>query len=184
MELASIWDRLTKGKVETQAVRPANLSEALSSFKSGGPPPPSQYDQSQHWDEMRRLMAPYAKNLVADCAQTYLDYVEKTGCTTCLNEDVARKMREILWAAWRRADIPKKKKFERCNRLPDLTPYFVEVVRYLNAGQSAQNHVAYYCVEKKQTNNVLWFIAPKVQSLRNPELVKKNSGSEITATLY
>lgn len=185
MIVLSILGMFTKkaGPAAT-AMTSGSLSEALLVYGSGGRRVNPEFDQTQYWPEIRALMAPYSKQLVAECARVYLDYVEKTGNTACPKETVARKMRELLWVAWRRAGIPNKKKYEKLDRLPDLTPYFVEVVKYLNARESnVRNRVAFFCVENPKTRDAAWFIAPVIPELRKPQMTKGDDG-KITATLY
>lgn len=180
----SIFDRFTK-KAETVVGSRASgsLSEALSIYRSGGRRAEPEFDQTQYWPEVRALMAPHLKLLAGECAEAYLKYVEKTGNTTCPEETVAHKMREILWEAWRRAGIPNKKKYAELNRLPDLAPYFVEVVKCLNSHETVSNYVAFVRVENPKVRSVARFITPVTVSLRKPQ-VATGDGETITATLY
>ena len=158
-----------KSKQDTEPRLTMNFSDALRTAKAGGPKAePEEEIPGKVWDDVWRRMKPYTKTVAVECAQIYVDYVAKTGNTTCPREEIAHHMRNLLWDAFRRAEI--QKKYSEVTTLPNLAPYFVDMVRLLNSNDTADNHVAYFCEKDRGTNNVAWFVAPVDEAKQIPKV--------------
>lgn len=166
MILLSILDKIFKG--DGNMAPTTNLSGALEQYRNRAANEQTDDGQAGLEGRVIQLLAPYTKNIAAECAQTYIDYVAATGNTTCESENVAYKMRNSLWQAWERARIAQK--CPDANRLPELTSYFVEVVRVINSCESYDNRVAYIRVHNGKTKDSWWFIAPVREDKRAPRI--------------
>ncbi|MFV0484974.1 MAG: hypothetical protein ACK5MU_01950 [Candidatus Saccharimonadales bacterium] len=146
-----------------------SFSEALQTSKTGGPKvEPEEAIPDKVWTDIWRLMLPYTQTVAAECAEIYVMYVAKTGNTTCPRDEVAYHMRDMLWDAFRRADIQRRYPMVHC--LPNLAPYFVDMVKLLNKMEIPSNHVAYFCEKDIGTNNTAWYVAPKDAAKQKPKV--------------
>ena len=157
-----------------------NLSEVLAERDKTQMQTSDVLDQEIE-SKVKKLIGPHTGDVARECAEVYLRYVKDTGNTSCLDENVTYRMRELLWEAYRRAGI--KREYPDVSHLPSLVPYFVDTVRLLNRHERPQNHVAFFCVSHAKTGDIQWFIALKDPDKRRPGIAL-NKNEVVVETLY